>query len=74
MADNNRTPQKKVPTTPPERDGAHDEPSAEPAGHGDSLDSDPAHSEREWGGDQDIDTAGQVPDNKATDDKEPVGF
>lgn len=32
------------------------------------------HSEREWGGDQDIDTAGMVPGNKATDGKEPTGF
>jgi hypothetical protein len=32
------------------------------------------HSEREGGSDQDIDTAGQVPGNKATDNKEPVGF
>ena len=32
------------------------------------------HSEREGGGDQDIDTAGQVPGNKATDDKDPTGL
>ena len=31
------------------------------------------HSERESGGDQDIDTAGMVPGNKATDDEEPTG-
>jgi hypothetical protein len=30
------------------------------------------HSEREGGGDQDIDTAGQIPGNKATDSKEPT--
>ena len=33
------------------------------------------HSEREWGGDQDIDTAGMIPGNKATDDSdEPTGL
>jgi len=32
------------------------------------------HSEREGGGDQDIDTAGQVPGNKATDSKDVTGF
>ena len=32
------------------------------------------HSEREAGGDQDIDTAGQIPGNKATDDKDATGF
>ena len=31
------------------------------------------HSEREWGGDQDIDTAGMIPGNKATEDDEPTG-
>jgi hypothetical protein len=32
------------------------------------------HSEREWGGDQDIDTAGMIPGNKASDDDEPTGL
>jgi hypothetical protein len=32
------------------------------------------HSEREGGGDQDIDTAGQVPGDKATDNKDGTGF
>jgi hypothetical protein len=32
------------------------------------------HSEREGGGDQDIDTAGMIPSNKATDDDEPTGM
>ena len=32
------------------------------------------HSEREGGGDQDIDTAGQVPGNKAADSKSPTDF
>jgi hypothetical protein len=34
----------------------------------------PDHSEREWGGDQDIDTAGMIPGNKATEDDEPTGM
>ena len=32
------------------------------------------HSERAAGGDQDIDTAGMVPGNKATKSTDPVGF
>ena len=32
------------------------------------------HSEREGGGDQDIDTAGQVPGNKATTSNDATGF
>lgn len=32
------------------------------------------HSEREWGGDQDIDTAGQVPGEMATDVDDATGF
>jgi hypothetical protein len=32
------------------------------------------HSERAGGGDQDIDTAGMVPGNKATKNTEPTGF
>ena len=34
----------------------------------------PDHSEREGGDDQDIDTAGMVPGNKATKNTEPTGF
>jgi hypothetical protein len=32
------------------------------------------HSERPDGGDQDVDTAGMIPGNKATDSKDPTGF
>jgi hypothetical protein len=34
----------------------------------------PDLSERAWGGDQDIDTAGMIPGNKATEDDEPGGM
>jgi hypothetical protein len=53
-----------------DRDMADDDPST----HGTGTDTGPDHSERAWGGDQDIDTAGMVPGNKATDDDEPKGF
>ena len=55
-----------------ESHGVLDEDVAEPSG--DSAKPQRDHSEREWGGDQDIDTAGMVPGNKATDDDEPTGF
>jgi hypothetical protein len=54
-----------------ERDVAHDDSNAREsetnAGRKD-------HSEREWGGDQDIDTAGQVPGEMATDVDDATGF
>ena len=54
-----------------DRERANDDPST----HGTGTDTGPDHSEREWGGDQDIDTAGMVPGNMATDDdNEPGGF
>ena len=59
-----------VPQSTPDRDVAHDDPST----HGSGTDPQPDHSEREWGGDQDIDTAGMIPGNKATDSDEPGGF
>jgi hypothetical protein len=48
---------------------------SDPSTHGTATDTGlPAdHAERTWGGDQDIDTAGMIPGNKATDDKEPTG-
>jgi len=46
-----------------DRDTAHDDPSHRGGGAGPS----PDHSEREMGSDQDIDTAGQIPGNKATE-------
>ena len=52
-----------------DRDIAHDE-SEKDAGTGTR----PDHSEREWGGDQDIDTAGQVPGEMATDVDDAAGF
>lgn len=52
------------------RDVAHDDPST----HGTGTDTGPDHSEREWGGDQDIDTAGQVPGEMATDIDDATGF
>jgi hypothetical protein len=52
---------------PPEflhdRDVADDDPRTSDKG----TQTRPDHSEREWGGDQDIDTAGQVPGEMATD-------
>ena len=54
----------------PDRDVAHDDPST----HGTGTDTGKDHSEREWGGDQDIDTAGQVPGEMATDEDDATGF
>ena len=64
------TEDKKVGERDRDRDVAHDDPGA----HGTGTDTGPDHSERAWGGDQDIDTAGMVPGNKATNNKEPTGF
>jgi hypothetical protein len=58
------------PTAHSDREMANDDPST----HGTGTDTGPDHSERAWGGDQDIDTAGMVPGNKATEDDEPKGF
>ena len=66
----NREQDEKVTQRRRERDTANEDPST----HGTGTDTGPDHSEREWGGDQDIDTAGMVPGNKATDNKEPTGF
>ena len=59
-----------------QREGTEDRDRADedPSTHGTGTDTGPDHSEREWGGDQDIDTAGMVPGNKATDNNEPGGF
>jgi len=67
-----KTGEEELPGMPNERDVAHDE--GDPSTHGTGTDTGPDHSERAWGGDQDIDTAGMVPGNKATDDDEPKGF
>lgn len=55
-----------------DREKATDE--ANPAVPRDKETAAPDHSEREWGGDQDIDTAGMIPGNKATEDDEPTGM
>lgn len=52
------------------RDVANDDPNTQGIG----TDAKRDHSERAWGGDQDIDTAGMIPGNKATDRDEPTGF
>lgn len=49
-----------------DRDVAHDDSETRKTG----IESAKDHSERAWGGDQDIDTAGQVPGEMATDDDE----
>ena len=49
-----------------DRDVAHDDSRARKS----DVEGAKVHSEREWGGDQDIDTAGQVPGEMATDDDE----
>ena len=59
-----------VPHTQPDREVANDDPST----HGTGTDTGPDHSEREWGGDQDIDTAGQVPGEMVTDIDDASGF
>jgi hypothetical protein len=48
-------------------DMAHDDPGTRSTSKG----ARPDHSEREWGGDQDIDTAGQIPSEMATDPDNP---
>jgi hypothetical protein len=62
--------QEQIPRSAEDRDVAHDDPST----HGTGTDTGPDHSEREWGGDQDIDTAGQVPGEMATDIDDGTGF
>ena len=75
MNDPKRTDEEQIPelqkVNQPDRDVADDDPST----HGSGTDTGPDHSEREWGGDQDIDTAGQVPGEMATDrDDDATGF
>jgi hypothetical protein len=70
MAEPRQPDEEQVPKDPNERDVANDDPST----HGTGTDTGPDHSEREWGGDQDIDTAGQVPGNMATDIDDATGF
>ena len=70
MVDPKRRDEEKVPESQNDRDVANDDAST----HGSGTDTGPDHSEREWGGDQDIDTAGQVPGEMATDDEDGTGF
>ena len=70
MAEHNRPDEEQIPEFQNDRDVANDDPSS----HGTGTDTGPDHSEREWGGDQDIDTAGQVPGEMATDIDDATGF
>ena len=58
------------PASESKRDVANDDSTSQ----GTSREPQPDHSEREWGGDQDIDTAGQVPGEMATDVDDATGF
>ena len=71
MAEHNRPDEEQIPEFQDDRDVAND---AEPSTHGTGTDTGPDHSERESGGDQDIDTAGQVPGEMATDIDDASGF
>jgi hypothetical protein len=70
MADPKRQDEEQIPEFQEDRDVANDDPST----HGTGTDPRPDHSERTWGGDQDIDTAGQVPDEMVTDPDDATGF
>lgn len=71
--DNNQRPQRERENRHGEREVANDDAGIDRPGTGTGpVQAD--HSEREGGGDQDIDTAGMVPGNKATDDDEPTGL
>ena len=71
--DKNQRPEEQRRNRRDERESANNEPTVDRPGTGTGpVQAD--HSEREWGGDQDIDTAGMVPGNKATDDDEPTGL
>jgi hypothetical protein len=71
MTDQTRPDEEQIPEFQGDRDVAHDDSST----HGSGTDTGrPDHSEREWGGDQDIDTAGQVPGEMATDTDDATGF
>jgi hypothetical protein len=70
MAEHTRPDEEQIPEFQDDRDVAHDDPGT----HGSGTDTGRDHSEREWGGDQDIDTAGQVPGEMATDVDDATGF
>jgi hypothetical protein len=71
MAEHTRRDEEQIPELKQDRDVAHDD---DPSTHGSGTDPATDHSEREWGGDQDIDTAGQVPGEMATDVDDATGF
>ena len=70
MPDPTRPDEEQIPRHDKDRDVAKDDPST----RGTDIETESDHSEREWGGDQDIDTAGQVPGEKATDVDDATGF
>jgi hypothetical protein len=71
MAEQRRRDEEQIPEFQDDRDVANDD---DPSTHGTGTDTGTDHSEREWGGDQDIDTAGQVPGEMATDVDDATGF
>jgi hypothetical protein len=62
--------EEQIPEFQDDRDVADDDPNT----RGRDTGARPDHSEREGGGDQDIDTAGQVPGEMATDRDDATGF
>jgi hypothetical protein len=71
MPNEPRHDEEQIPEFEDDRDVAHDDPSTHGTGTDTGRDD---HSEREWGGDQDIDTAGQVPGEMVTDEDDATGF
>ena len=65
MKNDKRTGEEKVSKRPKPREHANDDASVHGTGH-----TEPDHSEREMGGDQDIDTAGMISEHDATHTKE----
>ena len=70
MPEHRQPDEEQIPEFQEDPDVAHDDSRT----HGNATDTAPDHSEREWGGDQDIDTAGQVPGEMATDVDDATGF
>ena len=70
MPEQTQPDEQQIPEFQDDRDVAHDDRGT----HDSGTETRPDHSEREWGGDQDIDTAGQVPGEMATDIDDATGF
>jgi hypothetical protein len=70
MTQHRRPNEEQIPEFEEDRDVAHDDRRTHPSG----TDTERDHSEREGGGDQEIDTAGQVPGEMATDPDDATGF